>query len=78
MTATLLPLLAAHLRYYIFHTDYCYEELEPSYPGGRQVTVYDLSRFTLASLLGSATEPVKQIIRLFAVHYPERVDKVHF
>jgi len=64
------------IRYYLFVTDYCYQELEPDDPGGRQVTVYDLSRITLSSLVGSATEPVKQIIRLYAVHYPERVDKV--
>jgi hypothetical protein len=66
------------IRYYMFVTDYCYSALEPEGidPGGRQVTVYDLSRLTLASLVGSATEPVKQIIRLYAVHYPERVDKV--
>jgi len=64
------------IRYYLFTTDYCYHALAPEDPGGRQVTVYDLSRMTLLSLMGSAAEPVKQIIKLYAVHYPERVDKI--
>lgn len=64
------------IRYYIFHNDFAYQELEPEDPGGRLVTIYDLSHFTLSSLLGSATEPVREIIRIYAAHYPERVDKV--
>mmetsp|Transcript_65426 Transcript_65426/g.131594 ORF Transcript_65426/g.131594 Transcript_65426/m.131594 type:complete len:646 (+) Transcript_65426:143-2080(+) len=64
------------VKYYLFLTDYCYHELEPDDPGGQQVTVYDLSKLTLGSLFGSCVEPCKQIIRHYALHYPERAKKV--
>ena len=64
------------IRYYMFTTDFVYAHLSKEDPGGNLTTVYDLSRFTLSSLLGSATDPIKRIIRLYSVHYPERQAKV--
>ena len=64
------------IRYYMMTTDFVYAELAPEDPGGTLVTVYDLSRFTLSSLLGSSVPAIKKIIRLYSIHYPERQAKV--
>ena len=45
------------IRYYLFVTDYCYHELEPLDPGGREVTVYDLSRLGLGASWGAPRSP---------------------
>ena len=61
---------------YMFHTDFVYDTLIKEDPGGKLITVYDLSRLSLSSLLGSATGPIRSILRFYSQHYPERQDKI--
>jgi|MDSY01.1.fsa_nt_gb hypothetical protein len=53
-----------------------YAELEPTDPGGRCITVYDLQLVSFKSLLGSTFALAKEVISNFQQHYPERTDKV--
>ena len=64
------------IKYYMLIGEYAYEHFEPDDPGGRTVTVYDLSNVSFWSLFGPTIDLAKEVTRICAAHYPERADKV--
>lgn len=63
------------LRYYVFLTEYLWNEIEPD-PNGQLVTILDLEGVGLKDLGGEALDFMKQASKIVQEHYVERCHKM--